>query len=77
MLLKLKIHVVGGLGERDSAGGVSQCNYPSLTGISVATVIIFPCKEEINLYRMYMRSGRLPRGKEKRRKRGILMKEGQ
>lgn len=40
-----------GLWDSNSAGGVSQCNYPSLTGISVATVIIFPCKEEINLYR--------------------------
>ena len=53
------------LGKRDSAGGVSQCNYPSLTGISVATVIIFPCKEEINLYRCIWGVGDCPEEEKK------------
>lgn len=44
--LKREIHVVGGSGERNSAGGVSRCNYPSLTGISAATAIIFPVKRK-------------------------------
>lgn len=69
VLLKLKIPVVGGLGERYPAGGVLQCNYPSLTGISVATVIIFPRKEEINLYRCIWGAGDCPEEKKRKEER--------
>lgn len=63
------MHVLGPW-RLGSAGGVSRYNYPSLTGISVAMVFIFSCKEEINLYRfirerkiaLKKRGGRKKRG---------------
>lgn len=36
---RLQIHVVGGFGERDSAGGAVQCIYPSLTGRSLSSLV--------------------------------------
>lgn len=41
-----KFTLLCGIVERDSAGGVLQCNYASLTGISVATVIMFLVKRK-------------------------------